>query len=113
MNIGNFTQNGDGYTGHLRSVGLTLAEVTISPVTAKQGNGPDFAVLGKYALRHDAFELGAAWARTSKEGKAYLSVKLDGPTLAAPIYCALIRQQDGSFALIWNRDSRREEAVTA
>ena len=57
MNIGNFTQNGDGYTGHLRSVGLTLAEVTISPVTAKQGNGPDFAVLGKYALRHDAFEL--------------------------------------------------------
>jgi len=97
MNIGNFTQNGDGYTGHLRSVGLTLAEVTISPVTAKQGNGPDFAVLGKYALRHDAFELGAAWARTSKEGKA---VKLDGPTLAAPIYCALIRQQDGSHALI-------------
>ena len=97
MMIGKFIQGDDGYIGSIQCLGLDMAEVTISPVPAKQGNGPDFAVVGKYALRHDAFELGAAWARTSKEGKA---VKLDGPTLAAPIYCALIRQQDGSHALI-------------
>jgi len=113
MKIGNFHQDGEHYNGDLHAIGFTLTEVDVSPVTAKQGNGPDFAVLGKYALRHDAFEIGAAWSRTSKEGKAYLSVKLDGPTLAAPIYCALIRQQDGSFALIWNRDSRREETAAA
>jgi uncharacterized protein (DUF736 family) len=38
-----------------------------------------------------------------KTGNPYLSVKLDGPTLAQPINGALIRQQDGSYALVWNR----------
>ena len=57
-----------------------------------------------------SIELGAAWAKTSKAGKPYLSVKLDGPTLVAPINCALTKQANGPFALVWNRkDAKADE----
>lgn len=109
--IGKFTPASGGYIGSIQSLGLDLAEVTISPVLAKQGNGPDFVILGRNV--EDEFELGAAWARTSKEGKPYLSIKLDGPMLAAPIHCALIEQQHGGHGLIWTRDSGKTEVQAA
>ena len=111
MMIGKFTQADEGYIGSIRCLGLDMAEVTISPVPAKQGNGPDFVIIGAN-LEHE-FELGAAWAKTSKDGKPYLSVKLDGPMLAAPIHCALIEQQHGGHGLIWTRDSGKTEVQAA
>src|SRR6516165_2138935 len=105
MMIGKFTSNGNGYSGSIGSLSLDLADVTVTPVAAKQGSGPDFVLV----TAKDNFEIGAGWKKISKAGKAYLSVKLDGPTLAAPINCALIQQQDGSYELIWNRDSRKAE----
>ena len=50
-----------------------------------------------------AVEIGAAWHRTSKGGNEYISVKLDDPSFAAPIYANLVEQQDKGFALIWSR----------
>jgi uncharacterized protein (DUF736 family) len=111
MKIGNFHQDGEHYNGDLHAIGFTLTEVDVSPVTAKQGNGPDFLVVSH--LNEATVEIGAAWKKTSKAGKPYLSVKLDGPTLAAPINCALIPQADGSHALVWNRDSRNVEEQAA
>ena len=36
----------------------------------------------------------------------YLSVKLDDPSFAAPIYASLVRGEgDNSFTLIWSRRS--------
>ena len=109
--IGKFTQNDDGYTGNIHHMGLSLPVVTFSPMPVKQGNGPDFVVIGQTVGAE--FEIGAAWKKTSKKGKAYLSVKLDGPMLAAPINCALTAQLDGSHALIWSRDSRNDEEQAA
>ena len=112
MMIGKFTQAGDGYQGDIIGLGLKVASITFSPVPAKQGSGPDFVVLGNDEIDGE-YEIGAAWKRVSeKKGKPYLSVKLDGPTLAAPIHCALIEQQ-GFYGLIWNRDSRKEEEQAA
>jgi uncharacterized protein (DUF736 family) len=112
MMIGRFTQDGENYTGNILSLGLQVSVVVISQVPAKQGNGPDFVVLGEIEgrIENDAFGIGAGWLKTSKAGKPYLSVKLDGPTLPAPINCALIKQLDGSFGLIW---SRRDQEVAA
>jgi hypothetical protein len=62
MMIGKFTQNGDGYTGNIHTVSLSLADVTISPMTVKQGNGPDFVVIGE--TDGAEFEIGAAWKTT-------------------------------------------------
>jgi uncharacterized protein (DUF736 family) len=67
MMIGKFIQGDDGYIGSIQCLGLDMAEVTISPVPAKQGNGPDFVILG-LGFQHEC-ELGGAWAKTSKEGK--------------------------------------------
>jgi uncharacterized protein (DUF736 family) len=111
MMIGKFNQQGDLYTGSIYGLGFNVPYVVFSPVPAKQGNSsPDFVVLGALSEEDGGeFEIGAAWKKTSKKGKAYLSVKLDGPTLAAPINCALTTQLDGSQALIWSRDSRKDD----
>jgi uncharacterized protein (DUF736 family) len=96
MIIGNFKQHGDDlYAGSVYGMVLNVAYVTFSPVPAKQGNGPDFVVLGAPSEEDEVCELGAAWKKTSKAGKPYLSVKLDGPTLVQPINCALTKHQDG------------------
>jgi uncharacterized protein (DUF736 family) len=63
-----------------------------------QKSGPDYRI-----AIHDAdAELGAAWKRTSRERKPYLSVKLDSPFLPQPINCALI-ERDGDHVLVWTR----------
>src|SRR5262249_38598831 len=48
------------------------------------------------------FEIGAAWKRTSKENTVYHSVKLDDPSLPAPIYANLV-EAEGHYALVWSR----------
>ena len=101
MIIGKFNQNGTGYTGSIATAGLYIPDVNFTPVPAKRGDGPDFVVLGN--ARAENFEIGAAWAKTSKKGKPYLSVKIDGPAIAEPINCALTKQGDGSYALVWSR----------
>ena len=39
-------------------------------------------------------EFGAAWKKTSGEGREYLSVKLDDPSFPAPIYATLIEADE-------------------
>jgi len=114
MVIGKFTHEGDGYTGNIYGIGIACPDVTFSPVPAKLGSAPDFVVIASPSVDDiGEFEIGAAWAKTSKKGRAYLSVKLDGPTLAQPIHCALTEQQDGSHALVWNRkDAKADEPAT-
>jgi uncharacterized protein (DUF736 family) len=49
-------------------------------------------------------ELGAAWEKTAEAtGRKYLSVRLDDPTFAAPLYASLLEQDDGTHNLIWSR----------
>jgi uncharacterized protein (DUF736 family) len=125
MMIGKFRAKGDGYIGQLDALGLTVADMTFRPVLDKQGDGPDFIVIGygeppepedltemePGKLYSNTYEVGAAWKKTSKKGNPYLSVKLDGPTLAAPINCALIGRKDGTFRLIWTRKDGEESAA--
>jgi uncharacterized protein (DUF736 family) len=112
MLIGKFTEEGEGYQGWIEAFALKVDGVRIMPMTAKMGAGPDYAVIaytdGDMLDENEIYELGAAWKKTSKKGKPYLSVKLDGPTLPAPINCALTQQPDGSYGLIWNRKDKDE-----
>ena len=53
-------------------------------------------------------EIGAAWAKQSNEGRAYLGLKLDDPSLTAPIYANLFDDEEGEgYSLIWSRPTRR------
>ena len=110
MKIGTFTKQELGYFGTIDTAALRVADVTFSPMSVKQG-GPDFVILAAGDNGH--FEIGVAWRKTSKAGNPYLSVKLDSPVLAAPINCALTKQADGLYALVWSRDARKDEDQAA
>ena len=96
--IGNFTKQEDSFNGTLRTLAFNV-KVKIVPITKDNDKGPDYRVLA------GAMEIGAAWKRQSKANKQYLSVKLDDPSLPAPVNARLIDAEDGSVNLYWTRRS--------
>ncbi len=102
MTMGKFECIDGSYAGMIDTLNGSIA-ATIHP----QERRPDYLV-NSAGSRGD---FGAAWKRTSRERKPYLSVRLDSPFLAAPVNAALIEQEDGTFALVWTR--RRSVESTA
>ena len=108
MMIGNFTCNEarDTYTGELST--LTVArKVVFRPIEAKTDKAPNYRVIG--LSKTGDVEFGAAWKKRSEEGRYYLSVKLDDPSLPQPINCAMVEAGDKPYAfiLVWSRDRRQ------
>lgn len=98
--IGTFTKDENGvYTGTVRTLSVN-AKARIAPDADKsKDNAPDFRVYAGTA------EIGAAWKKTAEStGREYISVKLDDPSFAQPIYASLVETEDGkAFNLIWSR----------
>ena len=86
-----------------------------SPIPAKSGNGPDFVVIAARPTKAASFEIGAAWRKTSKKGKAVFVGQAGWPGTGCPINCALTPQHGGSHALVWNRkdDAPADEQAAA
>ena len=99
-NIGQFAKAEDGvFTGTIKTLALnTKAKFVPIETTA---NGPDYRV---YAGN---VEIGAAWKRTSQQDRPYVSVKLDDPSLPAPIYATLVEESDDHHNLIWSRSQAK------
>ncbi|MBY5836260.1 DUF736 domain-containing protein [Rhizobium leguminosarum] len=95
--IGTFTRTENGFTGAVKTLNLNVKSVKFLPVEGENENGPDFRVLA------GTTEFGAAWKKQSDKGNAYLSVKLDDPSFAAPIYASLVETETEELALIWSR----------
>jgi uncharacterized protein (DUF736 family) len=93
--IGNFTKQDNAYQGTIATLAVN-AKATITPVEKTGEQSPDFRVFGGKS------EIGAGWSTTSKAGKPYISVKLDDPSFAAPIFCRLVESEKG-HSLIWTR----------
>ena len=99
--IGTFTSTENGFTGSIRTLALNV-KARIARVENPSDKGPQFRV---YA---GSVELGAAWQKTSEQGRDYLSVKLDDPSFNAPIFANLFDDEDGEgFTLIWSRSRRK------
>lgn len=95
--IGTFARGeGGAYHGTIRTIALNI-EVVLRPSEKETERAPD------YRLFAGAIEFGAAWAKTSREDRSYLSVKLDDPSFPAPIYASLIEGENGELRLIWSR----------
>jgi uncharacterized protein (DUF736 family) len=98
--IGSFTKGDNGsYTGTVRTLTVN-AKTRLQPDADKtKDNAPDFRVYAGPA------EIGAAWRKTAQDtGREYLSVKLDDPSFAQPIYASLVEAEGGKeFNLIWSR----------
>jgi uncharacterized protein (DUF736 family) len=94
--IGSFTQDGNGFSGAVQTLAFK-AKLTIKAVDKASDTAPDYRVLA------GAVEVGAAWSQVSKDGVPYISLKLDDPSFAAPIYATLYGKGEGAHDLIWSR----------
>ena len=95
--IGYFQKQADGsYTGSITTLTLNAQAVIIRPAGGEGEKAPYFRIFAGQT------ELGAAWKKTSREDRAYLSVKLDDPSFPAPIYASLV-EVEGGHSLIWSR----------
>lgn len=99
-NIGTFSKSDDGFTGVINTLSVSTKAKLIA-VEADGKNSPNFRVYAGNA------ELGAAWNKKSQAERPYISVKLDDPSLPAPIHASLHEGEDGQYNLIWTR--RRAE----
>jgi uncharacterized protein (DUF736 family) len=100
--IGSFKKTGHDYTGQIVTLSVQAKDVRIASEPERSNDAaPSHRVfVGKV-------EIGAAWARTSADGRAYLSLKLDDPSFMAPIYANLFDEDDGETAqLIWSRSRK-------
>jgi uncharacterized protein (DUF736 family) len=82
--IGTFTAQGDGYTGSIKTLTLNVKAAVLRPNEKSDDKAPDFRIFSGQT------EFGAAWKKTSRENRDYLSVKLDDPSFPAPIYASLV-----------------------
>jgi uncharacterized protein (DUF736 family) len=95
MIIGKFQKYAGGFSGSIETLAFQVNPVRL----VQRDKGADYAVCGP-----DDGELGAAWRKTGDYGD-YLSVKLDCPSLAAPISAIMALKEDseGFYRLRWNR----------
>jgi uncharacterized protein (DUF736 family) len=96
-NIGTFHKQDDGaLTGAIKTLTLNVKAAVFRPADKDSDKAPDFRIFAGQT------EFGAAWRKTSREQRDYLSVKLDDPSFPAPIYASLVDAEDG-YSLIWSR----------
>ena len=96
--IGSFTRDESGvFTGTIRTLTLNV-KASIRPATKDNDKAPDYRVVNAGNV-----EFGAGWTKTSREDRPYVSVKLDDPSLPAPIYATLVEGEHGTHNLIWSR----------
>jgi uncharacterized protein (DUF736 family) len=96
--IGTFTKSDDAsFTGSIKTLTLNVKQARLQPVTSESDKAPDYRIFAGQT------EFGAAWKKTSREERPYLSVKLDDPSFASPIYATLVEAEDGAHNLIWSR----------
>lgn len=100
MKIGTFTKTEDGvFTGRLETLGTT-AELQFQPVAEKTSDKmPDYRIV----VANTNAECGAGWHEMSQKKKPYISVKIDDPSFAHPVWAALTRDDEGGFSLYWDR----------
>ncbi|ODT79408.1 MAG: hypothetical protein ABS76_19655 [Pelagibacterium sp. SCN 64-44] len=102
--IGTFKTTTDNeFTGEIVTLSVQAKNVRIVLETRATGeNAPSHRVFVGKA------EIGAAWSKTSNEGRSYLGLKLDDPSFSNPIYANLFEDEEGkTYSLIWSRPARR------
>jgi uncharacterized protein (DUF736 family) len=100
--IGKFTRRGKIYEGNLQTLTL-YAQLTVLPVEGKaHEKSPDYRVIAQ------EYEIGAAWDRRTKDGKEFLSIQLDDPSLPEPIACRLMKTGVETYGLFWDRKRSKD-----
>jgi uncharacterized protein (DUF736 family) len=107
MIIGKFTKSGDEYSGIIDTLMVT-AKIKIVPVREKKENSPDYTV-----STEDGKLVGFGRVRTSANKNKYMRINLEDPFVPATVWCALLKRDDGSYSLNWNRPFPQAEESDA
>jgi len=100
----------DSFSGDISTLHFQFSPVEIVPTGKSSDKGPDYRLTSD--TTHGHVELGAAWKRTSEQGREFISVSLDAPLLAAPLNAALFVEENGTkAALVWNRLKANTDAA--
>lgn len=100
--IGTFKKIGSELQGEIITLSIQRKDVRI---VAEVNRGNDAAPSHRVFVGRT--EVGAGWSKRSSEGRDYLSVKLDDPSFAAPVYASLFEEQGGeNCILVWSRGRR-------
>ena len=99
MQIGTFTSTGADYTGEIETMTLKTP-VTLEPIRSKSEKAPDFR------LMRGTTEIGVAFKKTSEKGHEYLSVVIDDPAFAGPIWANLLIGEK-QCPLMWDRSRKQ------
>ena len=104
-NIGSFKKVGSDFHGEIVTLSVQAKGVRIvAEPHGANDNAPSHRV---YVGRA---EIGAAWSKSSEEGRDYLSLKLDDPSFNAPIYANLFNDEHGDgYTLIWSRPRKNND----
>lgn len=95
--IGTFVKTDNGFAGTVRTLTLNV-KAKLVPADGGSEQAPDYRI---YA---GTIEIGAGWKKTSDNGRDYVSLKLDDPSLPHPIYASLFpADEPDSFNLLWSR----------
>ena len=100
MICGNFTHTDDGFSGEIRFFGQR-EQVVLRPIEGRDNEkAPDFRIV---AADDERIEFGAAWKKTSKGERDYISFKLN-PVIAQPVYLRLFPSEAvaGEYELLAN-----------
>jgi uncharacterized protein (DUF736 family) len=101
--IAKLTKQGDGrLVGTLTTLALHVAKLTFEPIEPSDNDKAPV-----YRVFAGEYEIGAGWKKVSRDGHTYISVKLDDPSFAQPIWCALFKSEGSLYLLDWNRPQRR------
>ncbi len=114
MIIGNFTFDDETntYTGDVTALTFQRSKVQLRAVEKSGDKEPDYRVVAE--TEFGTVEFGAAWKRTSENGRNFLSVSIDDPALSGSLNAALFASDDGEKAvLVWNRPKAKPEARPA
>jgi uncharacterized protein (DUF736 family) len=106
--IGEFTRQKSGYSGHIRTLSLDIAVAIVTAGANDTENAPDYRV---HAESDEGPEIGAGWKRSSEKAGDYVSIQLDDPTFPQPIRANLFQNGDDktSWSLHWSRPRDRAE----
>ena len=106
--IGEFTKQKSGYSGHIRTLSLDIAVAIVTAEANETENAPDYRV---HAENDEGPEIGAGWKRSSEKAGDFVSIQLDDPTFPQPIRANLFQNGDdkSSWSLHWSRPRDRAE----
>lgn len=113
MQIGCFTQDGDGFVGCLHTLTLDVRLRLVATGFTGHARAPDWRVhlADDSAVHGIGPEVGSGWSHDGKAG-AFVTLQLDCPGFARPVRANLLRsnREEDSHVLLWSPRLRRPKA---